>query len=221
MIGRLKGIIVVKQPPYLLIDVAGVGYECLAPMSTFYQLPEIGATVTLLTHFYVREDAQVLYGFFEERERALFKALIKVSGVGPKMALTILSGMDAKEFIYCVDSRDIAPLVRLPGVGKKTAERLVVEMAGRLNKTIPEEEHFSRRLFEQVISHGQASPHLAEEEAISALITLGYKPQEASRAISQVLKTLTNDSNATPNTTNNITSQELIRKALQNMARVS
>lgn len=205
MIGRLQGIVAAKKPPFVLIDVTGVGYECMAPMSTFYQLPEIGCSVTLLTHFYVREDAQVLYAFFEERERALFKALIKVSGVGPKMALTILSGIDTKEFIRCVDSRDIAPLVRLPGVGKKTAERLVIEMAGRLDKSMPEEEHFSRKLFEQIT--GGAVAHLAEEEAISALITLGYKPQEASRAVNRVL-------------TEGASSQELIRNALKSMAKV-
>jgi Holliday junction DNA helicase RuvA len=205
MIGRLRGILEMKQPPLLLIDVAGVGYECQAPMSTIYQLPEIGSPINLLIHFHVREDAQILYGFFEEKERALFRALIKVSGVGPKMALTILSGIEAREFIQCVDRRDIAPLVRLPGVGKKTAERLVIEMAGRLAKSIPEEENFSRRLFESVQDYD--APKLAEEEAIGALIALGYKPQEATRAIGKVM-------------VEGATSQDLIRKALQNSARV-
>lgn len=205
MIGRLRGVLEIKKPPYLLIDVAGVGYECQAPMSTIYQLPDTGCVVTLLIHFHVREDAQILYGFFEERERALFRALIKVSGVGPKLALTILSGIDAREFIQCVDRRDTAPLVRLPGVGKKTAERLVIEMAGRLEKSMPEEENFSRRLFETIVDY--TSPKAAEEEAISALIALGYKPQEASRAIAKVL-------------VDGASSQELIRMALQSLARV-
>jgi len=206
MIGRLRGILEAKRPPYLLIDVSGVGYECQAPMSTIYQLPELGNVITLFIHFHVREDTQTLYGFFEERERALFRALIKISGVGPKMALTILSGIDAKEFIHCVDRRDIAPLVRLPGVGKKTAERLVIEMAGRLDKALPEEENFSRKLFEQIVDN--ASPTFAEDEAVSALIALGYKPQEASRAVGKIM-------------VEGASSQELIRKALQNIARVN
>ena len=146
MIGRLRGILEVKKPPYLLIEVGGVGYELQAPMSTIYKLPEVGSPVTLFTHFQVREDAQVLYGFYEERERTLFKALIKVSGVGPKMALTILSGMDVLQFIKCVDNRETALLVRLPGVGQKTAERLIIEMAGKLNVAVSEHENFSRKL---------------------------------------------------------------------------
>jgi Holliday junction DNA helicase RuvA len=204
MIGRLRGILEVKKPPHLLIEVGGLGYEVQSPMSTIYQLPEIGLPVTLFTHFHVREDAQILYGFHEERERALFRALIKVSGVGPKMALTILSGIDVVQFIQCVDRRETALLVRLPGVGKKTAERLIVEMAGRLSTTVTEDDSFSRKLFEPSVMI--ASPMDAEEEAVSALITLGYKPQEATRSISRVLF-------------EGATSQELIRRALQGLAK--
>ncbi|HQZ87294.1 MAG TPA: Holliday junction branch migration protein RuvA [Gammaproteobacteria bacterium] len=206
MIGRLRGILEVKKPPYLLIEVGGVGYELQAPMSTIYKLPEVGSPVTLFTHFQVREDAQVLYGFYEERERTLFKTLIKVSGVGPKMALTILSGMDVLQFIKCVDNRETALLVRLPGVGQKTAERLIIEMSGKLNNVVSSEnENFSRRLFEEIID--AASPRAIEEEAVSALIALGYKPQEATRAIGRVLF-------------EGASSQELIRRALQGLARV-
>ena len=128
MIGRLHGEIVYKHPPRLMLDVGGVGYEIEAPMSTFYALPETGAKVTLLTHLAVREDAHVLYGFAREAERELFRALLKISGVGAKMALAILSGMTADEFARCVQSADTAALTRLPGIGKKTAERLIVEM---------------------------------------------------------------------------------------------
>jgi Holliday junction DNA helicase RuvA len=204
MIGRLRGILEVKKPPYLLIEVGGVGYELQAPMSTIYKLPEVGSPVTLFTHFQVREDAQVLYGFYEERERTLFKALIKVSGVGPKMALTILSGMDVLQFIKCVDNRETALLVRLPGVGQKTAERLIIEMAGKLNVAVSEHENFSRKLFEDAVD--TTSPRAVEEEAVSALIALGYKPQEATRAIGRVLF-------------EGASSQELIRRALQGLAR--
>ena len=205
MIGRLRGILEVKKPPYLLIEVGGVGYELQAPMSTIYKLHEVGSPDTLYTHFQVREDAQVLYGFYEERERTLFKALIKVSGVGPKMALTILSGMDVLQFIKCVDNRETALLVRLPGVGQKTAERLIIEMSGKLNNVVSaENENFSRRLFEDAVD--TTSPRAVEEEAVSALIALGYKPQEATRAIGRVLF-------------EGASSQELIRRALQGLAR--
>lgn len=210
MIGRLRGTLEVKRPPYLLIDVGGVGYELQAPMSTIYQLPEIGQSVILLTHFHVREDIQLLYGFYEERERALFRALIKVSGVGPKMALTILSGMDVMHFIQCVDRKETAALVRLPGVGQKTAERLIIEMAGKLDFSAGSKgatDHdgsFSRQWFESLGDRN--SPRAIEEEAISALMTLGYKPQEASRVIGKV-----NYPEAS--------SEELIRKALQALAK--
>ncbi len=131
MIGRLRGTIVYKRPPQLLLDVGGVGYELDAPMSTFYDLPAVGETVTLVTHLAVREDAQVLYGFIRESDRALFRALLKVTGVGARMGLAILSGMDAQRFARCVEQQDVAALIRLPGIGRKTAERLIVEMRDR------------------------------------------------------------------------------------------
>ncbi len=134
MIGRLQGTILDKQPPLLLLDVQGVGYELAASMSTFYQLPEVGEQVVLHTHMVVREDAQLLYGFFALAERVMFRHLIRISGVGPKLALTILSGMSTADFSQCIKEADAKALTRLPGVGKKTAERLVVELKDRLEK---------------------------------------------------------------------------------------
>ena len=125
MIGRLRGELVSKKPPMLLIDVAGVGYEVLAPMSTFYDMAD-GEPITIITHFVVREDQQTLYGFSSEKERELFRTLIKVSGVGPKLALTILSGIEAEQFVQVINQNDVASLVRVPGIGKKTAERLAI-----------------------------------------------------------------------------------------------
>jgi holliday junction DNA helicase RuvA len=181
MIGRLRGILAEKQPPLLLIDIGGVGYEVEAPMSTFYQLPEVGATVTLHTHLVVREDAHLLFGFASEGERRLFRTLIKVNGVGAKLALTILSGIAADEFARCVQENDTAALVRLPGVGKKTAERLIIEMRDRLAD------------WEGAVTLPGATPVEAVRtgsdelrDAISALVSLGYKPPEASRLVSKV-----------------------------------
>ena len=206
MISRIRGTLESKKPPFILIDVSGVGYELQVPMSTLYHMPDMGKTVTLLTHFHVREDVQVLFGFFEERERALFRSLIKVSGVGPKMALGILSGMDVATFILCVERKDVAPLVRLPGVGRKTAECLLIEMAGKLAKDVPDEGEFSRKLFEKIEMN---SPKMAMEEALNALLALGYKPPEAQRALGKI-----QDENS------DLSCQELIRKALQGMAKV-
>lgn len=181
MIGRLRGEIVYKRPPQLMLDVAGVGYEVEAPMSTFYVLPETGASITLLTHLAIRDDAHVLYGFAEEAERELFRALLKVSGVGAKMALAILSGMRADEFARCVQAGDTATLVRLPGVGKKTAERLVVEMRDRLDQM-----GMAPALAAGPVSVGKARGGSAAAEAVSALVALGYKPAEAERMIRKV-----------------------------------
>ena len=140
MIGFLRGRILDKQPPWLLLDVNGVGYEIEASMNTFYKLPEVGAELGLHTHFVVREDAQLLYGFADQQEKQLFRSLIKVNGVGPKMALGILSGISAEAFIRTVHNEDTTALVRVPGVGKKTAERLIVEMKDRLGlKSVPDE----------------------------------------------------------------------------------
>ena len=179
MIGRIQGQLVYKQPPGLMIDVNGVGYEIDAPMSTFYQLPECGNTVTLHIHMIVREDAQMLYGFHDLADRSLFRTLLKVNGVGAKMALTILSGMDANGFKRCIQLGDTDALVRLPGVCKKTAERLVVELRDRLDhdSSIPV-------INDAGINTGSVRNHI--EEAISALTALGYKGPEAMRMIKNV-----------------------------------
>ncbi|WP_019530674.1 Holliday junction branch migration protein RuvA [Dasania marina] len=200
MIGRIHGILLEKQAPLLLVDVQGLGYEIQAPMSTIYQLPAIGQAVTLHIHMVVREDAQLLYGFVELRERALFKTLIKVSGVGPKLALTLLSGMETDDFVRCVHDNDIASLVRLPGVGKKTAERLLVEMRDRLKDW-----HIASASGLPLMAAAAGPDFVSEAE--SALISLGYKPQEASKAISAV-----NDGEAQ-------SSESLIRAALKNMVK--
>ena len=192
MIGRLKGTLAAKQPPDLLVDVGGVGYEVSAPMSTFYDLPETGSAVTLLTHMVVREDSQTLYGFLREGDRALFRSLLKVSGVGARLALAILSGMNADEFARCVHEDDAAALSRLPGIGKKTAERLIVEMRGRLEA--PEA---------AVPGSGGAAPAPGSAgEAVGALVALGYKPAEAQRMVRDV-------------TEPGKSSEELIRLALK------
>lgn len=198
MIGRIQGVILEKQAPQLLIDVNGIGYEVLAPMTTIYQLPAVGEVVTLHTHFVVREDAQLLYGFADQRDRSLFQALIRVNGVGPKLALTILSGIEIDDFVRCVRSGDTAALVRLPGVGKKTAERLLVEMKDRLKDWTVDTTGD-----EAQPEAAMAMDYLAEAE--SALVALGYKPAEASKAIAAV-----NDDSITG-------SEELIRRALKSM----
>lgn len=179
MIGRIQGKIIEKQPPQLLIDVQGVGYEVDAPMSTFYQLPNLGEQVTLHTHLVVREDAHLLYGFASLAERSLFRTLIKINGVGAKLALTILSGMNANEFINCVQDNDAASLVRLPGVGKKTAERLIIELRDKLKGqlSVPSLE------MSGAITHSGSLP---VSDAVSALIALGYKAAEASRMVRAV-----------------------------------
>ena len=181
MIGRLRGTLLEKQPPELLIDVQGVGYEVQAPMTTFYELPATGSEVILHTHLVVREDAHTLYGFSQLSDRALFRALIKVNGVGARMALAILSGMDSNAFVRCVQHKDTAALVRLPGVGRKTAERLVVEMADRLGDWQP--------AGPSAVSGARAPLEVRSnpvEEAVGALVALGYKPPEASRMVRAV-----------------------------------
>ncbi|WP_373095858.1 Holliday junction branch migration protein RuvA [Zhongshania sp.] len=197
MIGRLRGVLIEKQAPEIVIDVQGVGYEVLVPMTTLYNLPALGEEVALYTQFIVREDAQQLFGFSDVRARRLFRDLIKVNGVGPKMALAIMSGIDSDEFVRCVQDGNTAALVRLPGVGKKTAERLVIEMRDRLKDWAPELGGVSMPTTQAL---GRAN--IAEAEA--ALVALGYKPQEASKAIS-ALKL------------DEASSEELIRAALKNM----
>ncbi len=180
MIGRLRGELISKQPPRLLLEVNGVGYEMEAPMSTFYALPAVGETVTLSTHLLVREDAQTLYAFTNESERAMFRNLLKVNGVGAKMALAILSGMDAQSFSRCVREGDAQSLIRLPGVGRKTAERLIIEMRDRIDKISGD--LATAEPAEQVLNKA-ADP---VEDAVHALISLGYKPPEASRMVNRV-----------------------------------
>ncbi|MGY6278195.1 Holliday junction branch migration protein RuvA [Methylomonas sp. MgM2] len=180
MIGFLRGKLIHKSPPQLVLDVQGVGYEVEAPMSTFYDLPALGEEIKLHTHLVVREDAHILFGFASEMERTLFRTLIKVNGVGPKMALTILSGQSVEEFYRCVDDNDVKALVRLPGVGQKTAERLMVEMRGRLPELsgVAASDYRSRS--------SVSAPNSPKQEAISALCALGYKPQDASKMVQSV-----------------------------------
>ena len=177
MIGFLKGRLAVKQPPMLLVDVGGVGYELEAPMSTFYGLPATGEAVSLFTHLVVREDAHILYGFGSEGERRLFRGLLKVSGVGPKIALGILSGASVEDFLRIVEAEDVAMLTRIPGIGRKTAERVIIEMRDnvqKLKQTAPGGAHTAAAL--------GAAPS-AQSEAFSALIALGYKPPEVTRLL--------------------------------------
>ena len=193
MIGLLRGKLLAKQPPGLLLDVNGVGYEIDAPMTTFYDLPEVGSEVTLFTHLVVREDAHNLYGFTTQSDRELFRVLLKVNGVGARLALTILSGMNARMFAACVQAGDTDALVKLPGIGKKTAERLVIELRDRLGDA----------------EAGSSAPGVAAmaagspvEDAVSALVGLGYKPQEASKMVRRI-------------DTADMSSEDIIRSALQ------
>jgi Holliday junction DNA helicase RuvA len=195
MIGRLRGIIIEKQAPDLVLDVGGIGYEVAAPMSTFCNLPALEQEVMLYTHLVVREDAQLLYGFATIRERLLFRSLLKVNGVGAKLALTILSGSDVDDFARSVQEGDAASLTRLPGVGKKTAERLIIEMRDRL-KEVSGAMGLKINTSEASILAG------AKDEAIEALVTLGYKPVEADKMIRLVGG-------------ENLSTAELIRQALQ------
>ena len=181
MIGFLRGILVHKAPPFLVLDVQGVGYEVEAPMTTFYDLPAINSEIKLHTHLVVREDAHILFGFSAEAERTLFRALIKVNGVGPKLALTILSGQSAEEFHRCIQDNDTQALVRLPGVGKKTAERLVIEMRDRLPDLADSAATSTNKT-------GTTTPAVGnlKQEAVSALCSLGYKPLDAGKMVQNI-----------------------------------
>jgi len=206
LIGRIRGILIEKSPAQALVECAGLGYEVDIPYTTFFNLPETGDELVLHTHFVVREDAQSLYGFSSRLDRDLFRLLIKVNGVGPKLAAGILSGLDANQFIRCVEARDANALVKLPGVGKKTAERLLIEMTDRIGQL---EGQFTPASPNATVTSGSANAGIAaghdpREEAEAALIALGYKPQEASKAISNVAE-------------ENMSSQELIRLALRAM----
>ena len=182
MIGRIRGELIDKQPPFLLVDVNGVGYEIEAPASTLVSCPAIGAQIILHTHLIVREDAQVLCGFISEQERQLFRLLIKVNGVGAKLALGILSGMSTEGFVRCVQEKDTAGLTQLSGVGKKTAERLIIEMRDRLKDMNIN----TFKLSDENSNKGDRSDTHAMQDAISGLVSLGYKPQEASRLLQHV-----------------------------------
>jgi Holliday junction DNA helicase RuvA len=197
MIGFVRGKLVVKAPPHLTVDVGGVGYDIEAPMSTFYTLPAVGSEVRLLTHLVVREDAHILYGFGSQEERTLFRNLLKVSQIGPKIALAILSGVSVEGFATLVKLQDAAALTRIPGVGRKTADRVIMEMRDRLDA-----------LSEAVasVAGGSMSSTSTEGEAWTALVALGYKPAE----VTLMLKPLAGSGGST---------EDLIRRALQGAVR--
>jgi Holliday junction DNA helicase RuvA len=204
MIGLLRGILLEKHPPLLLVDVHGVGYEIHAPMTSFYQLPALGAEVVLHTHFVVREDAQLLYGFTDKASRELFRELIRVNGLGPKMALAILSALDADELAQCVQRNHIDTLIKVPGIGRKTAERLLVELRDRVAHW-----YHDGAATALAGTHAPASSVPASstrQDAESALVALGYKPVEAEKVVQAVLKEQSISS-----------SEELIRLALKRM----
>ena len=202
MIGRLRGKLLEKQAPHVLIDVGGVGYEVEVPLTTYFKLPALGDEAVLHTHLIVREDAHILYGFAGESDRALFRDLIKVNGVGAKLAAAILSGIAVDDFVRCVRDNDVARLTRLPGVGKKTAERLVMEMRDRLaakGGAIP-------ALKAEVIAGAAPLEPTAVNDAISALVVLGYKPPDASRMVLRI-------------ETEGLECEEIIRRALQGLGK--
>jgi Holliday junction DNA helicase RuvA len=196
VIGRLTGTLLHKEPPALLVDVNGVGYELEAPMTTFYDLPAIGEKVTLHTHLVVREDAQLLYGFARESQRRLFRELLKVNGVGPRVALAVLSGLSDLDFLRCVAENDTARLIKVPGIGRKTAERLVMEMRDRLPTDIGGAPGYR--------ATAAATPGDPVGEAVSALVALGYKPPEASRMVRDI-------------DTKGLKTEEIIRQALRGL----
>ncbi|ERP92956.1 MAG: Holliday junction branch migration protein RuvA [Alcanivoracaceae bacterium] len=199
MIGQLRGTLLEKRPPQLLLDVNGVGYEIEAPMTVFYDLPEVGQPLTLHTHFVVREDAQLLYGFSSRYERELFRALIKVNGVGPKMGLAILSGIEADRLAQCIHDQDSTTLVKVPGIGKKTAERLVIEMSDRLDKIDGAPANLPGRV-------AINAPDDARSDAVAALEALGYRNKDAAAAVGKVAE-------------EGASSEQLIRLALKSLAR--
>lgn len=194
MIAHLKGRLVVRQPPSLVVDVHGVGYECEAPMSTFYELAALGAEVALYTHLVVRDDAHVLYAFGTEDERRVFRALLKVSGVGPKIALGVLSGISIEAFLASVEAQDPDTLVRIPGVGRKTAERILIDLRDRVQGLIG--------AATEPAAAGIAQPSAAQGEAYSALVALGYRPAEVVRLLKAV-------------DPEGATTEDLIRRALR------
>ena len=195
MIGRLRGTLVRKEPPALLVEAGGVGYELEAPMTTFYDLPAVGEPVTLHTHLVVREDAHLLYGFSRESQRRQFRALLKINGVGPRVALAVLSGLSETELVTCIVHEDVARLTQVPGIGRKTAERLIVELRDKLDTEVPLPSTPS----------ASSAPADPTAEAVSALVALGYKPNEASRVVRAVPAA-------------GLSTEEIIRQALKAMA---
>lgn len=200
MISRLQGTLIEKQAPNVVIDIQGLGYEVSLPMSCFYQLPEVGEITTLFTHFVVREDAQLLYGFTTAQTRALFREVIKANGIGPKLALAILSAMTAEQFVESIHREEVSILIKIPGVGKKTAERLVIEMRDRLKDW----SGFDLLNPQDPIVHSTQTKDSASSEAIDALISLGYKQTQAEKAIRQIAQV-------------GMGSEDLIRHALKSM----
>jgi Holliday junction DNA helicase RuvA len=198
MIGLLRGVLLQKEPPALLLEAGGVGYEVEAPMTTFYDLPAVGQSVTLYTHLVVREDAHLLYGFSRESQRRLFRGLLKVNGVGPRVALAVLSGLSEQELVRCLMSEDVGRLTKVPGIGRKTAERLIIELRDKV--TAP-------ALPAGAAPGGVVTPMAADpvDEAVAAMVALGYKPPEASRAVRAVAS-------------EGLESAEIIRRALRAMA---
>ncbi|QLB44168.1 Holliday junction branch migration protein RuvA [Mannheimia pernigra] len=198
MIGRLQGKIIEKQPPEILLDVQGVGYELLLPMTSFYNLPQIGDETAIFTHLVVREDAHLLFGFSQKQDRSLFRELIKTNGVGPKLALAILSAMSVSQFVTAIEQEELTKLTKIPGIGRKTAERLLVELKGKF-KGIEQTDFFVEASDHIIVNH---TPDPANE-ALDALISLGYKPSDAEKMIKKVNKS-------------DATSEQLIREALKN-----
>ncbi len=201
MIGFLRGKLLDKQPPFVILDVNGVGYELEVPMSTLFQLPETGKELELHTHLVVREDAQLLYGFYTKQDKRMFRELIRLNGVGPKLALALMSGMSADELVACVQAEDTARLMKVPGVGKKTAERLLVELKGRFKDwDVPATDIGLSAIETDAVVTGSR----AEQDALSALVSLGFKPAEASRAVRTIYA-------------EDLRSEELIRLALRGL----
>lgn len=195
MIARICGILIEKNPPALLIDVNGVGYHIDAPMTTIYNLPELGTKIILHTHLVVKEDAQQLYGFINKRDRQLFRDLIKISGIGAKMALAILSGMDTDTIISCISMGDDSMLVKIPGIGRKTAQRLIIETKDRITNW-PSSEQISLKSTNIITTNKNL------DDAMSALIALGYKAPDIKKMLAKL-------------NTENLSSEEIIRLALK------
>ena len=201
MIGHLTGILMEKQPPEILLDVQGVGYELLLPMTSFYNLPEVGKQTSLFTHLVVREDAHLLFGFSQKTDRSLFRELIKTNGVGPKLALAILSAMSVDEFAYAIEREELSRLVKIPGIGKKTAERLLVELKGKF-KEVKTHDFFVQGDHLPSVNAETVATIEPSNEAVAALIALGYKPLDAEKMVKKVSKP-------------ELSSEQLIREALK------